>query len=589
MNSRSLVRVGAVALTLALGAAACGGGSKGGTTTPTGKKAGFNAGVDGIRNPSDKAGGTLQLLDTSDCDYWDPARTYYGHCWSLQRIFERTLMAYDAKPGNAGTAVVPDLAAAPGVASDGAKTWTYKLRDGIKFEDGTPITSKDIKYGIERVFAQDVINGGPTYVVTFLDDPKNPYPGPYKDKSADKLGLKSIETPDDKTLIFHLNQPFGDWNYVMAVADTAPVPRAKDTGAKYTFHPVASGPYKIQSYTPNKQMTFVRNPNWDKATDPFRKALPDQIVITMGLSAEDEDNRIVANQADSAVEGVGVQVATQAKILRDPALKDRSDNPTTMFTRYLAINSVVPPLNNIHCRMAVQYAINKVALQTARGGPFGGGAIATTMLPPQVPGFKKTDLYPNGADHSGDIAKAKDELTKCGQPNGFTTHIATTNKGKGIPVGEAIQAGLKRAGINGVIDAVDPSNYYSTFIGSPSNVHAKKLGVMVAGWGPDFPTGYGFFSQIVDGRNIKQQGNSDYSELNDPAINALIDQASREPDSAKSAAIWGQVDQKVMESATFLPFLNDKALNIVSSRVTNAYINNGLGGIYDFQAMGVVS
>src|SRR5205823_12746574 len=109
----------------------------------------FNAGTTGIRNVSTKKGGTLNLIADSDCDYYDPARTYYGHCWDMQRLFSRGLMAYAPKPGQAGLDVVPDIADGLGQSSDG-KTWTYKLKSGIKYEDGTAVTSKDVKYAIER-------------------------------------------------------------------------------------------------------------------------------------------------------------------------------------------------------------------------------------------------------------------------------------------------------------------------------------------------------------------------------------------------------------------------------------------------------
>jgi peptide/nickel transport system substrate-binding protein len=209
------------------------------------------------------------------------------------------------------------------------------------------------------------------------------------------------------------------------------------------------------------------------------------------------------------------------------------------------------------------------------------------MTPPTLPSYKKINPYPSGPDNKGDLAKAKDELKQCGQPNGFSTKIATTNKGKGPAVGEALQQGLARVGIKTQIIAVDPSTYYSGVIGLPSNVKKQGLGLAVAGWGPDFPTPYGFFESIVDGRAIKPEGgNSNYAELNDPAINGLIDQAQGETDATKRNDIWAQVDQKVMDSAVYLPFVADKALTYRSPRLTNVYINDSFG-IYDFVNMGV--
>ena len=101
-------------------------------------------------------------------------------------------------------------------------------------------------------------------------------------------------------------------------------------------------------------------------------------MFTVNSNAQDVDNRIVANTVDVDPGGTGVQVATQQKVLLNTTLKARADDPFTGFTRYVSIETHVPPFDNIHCRKAVEYAANKVDYQTARGGPIGGGAIATT-------------------------------------------------------------------------------------------------------------------------------------------------------------------------------------------------------------------
>lgn len=588
MSRSYLVKVGTAAAVLALGAAACGGSSKSTTTKTTDKgakgvSADYNAAIDGVVNASDKKGGTLNYVASGDFDSLDPARTYYAYSWDYQRIYQRTLMMFQTKPGAAGAQVTGDLASGPGQITDAGKTVTYKLRDGITFEDGSAITSADIKYALERSFAQDVINGGPgaTYLAPVLVG-GDAYKGPYKDKA----GLASIETPDPKTITFKLSKPFSDFDYLMALPISTPVPQAKDTGAKYAFHPVSSGPYKIETYQPNKLLTLVRNDKWNQASDPNRKALPDKIVLTEGLEPDDMDSRLLNGSADIEIEGTGVQPTAVSKILTNPTFKKSADNPSTGFTRYITIQEKVKPFDNVHCRRAVQYAADKVALQFARGGPIGGGDFAGQMLPPTLPAYQQFDAYPSGPDHKGDLTKAKDELKQCGQPNGFATKIATSNKGKGPKVAVALQQGLARVGIKADIVAVDSSTYYSGFIGVPDNVHKRGLGLAVAGWGPDFPTEYGFFESIVDGRAIKQQGNSNYAELNDPAINDLIDQAQATTDVSKRKDIWHQVDQKVMDSADLLPFVADKALDYRNPRLSNVYLN-GAFGIYDFINIGV--
>src|SRR6187551_668209 len=152
---------------------------------------GFDQGSVSVRHSSVDAGGTLRLT-IGAVDSLDPARSYYAGMWNVMRLYTRQLVTYAPAPGDAGTQLVPDLATGLGTSSDGGKTWVYTLKPGLKFEDGSPITSQDVKYGIERLFASDLITGGPTWAVMLLDDHKRSYSGPYQDKSSDKLGLGSI-------------------------------------------------------------------------------------------------------------------------------------------------------------------------------------------------------------------------------------------------------------------------------------------------------------------------------------------------------------------------------------------------------------
>ena len=239
-------------------------------------------------------------------------------------------------------------------------TYTFKLKSGLKFEDGTPITSKDIKYGIERIFAQDVLSGGPTYLIDFLDQGQN-YPGPYKDTDPNKLGLKSVTTPDDTTIVFKLKEPFGDFPYLLAMPGAGPVPKAKDTGERYAqqaglFRPVqvpVDRPGQEGRARPQHELGRVDRPDPQGAAGRDR---PDPASST----PNEIDNQLLDGTLDVDTGQVGVQQAAQAKILLDPELKKNADEPITGFIRYFAISTVVPPFDNIHCRKAVQYAADKI-------------------------------------------------------------------------------------------------------------------------------------------------------------------------------------------------------------------------------------
>ncbi|MER5637606.1 ABC transporter substrate-binding protein [Kitasatospora sp. NPDC002227] len=585
MTRNRTLAAAALAATLALTISACGGSKSGGTSPSAGASAqgGFNAAVDKVLNPSDKKGGTLNLWTSTDADSMDPGRAYYASVWNFERYYARTLLAFDGKPGKDGLKLVPDLAAAQPTISDDKKTYTFKLKSGLKFEDGSPITSKDIKYGIERIFAQDVISGGPVYLVSSLDQGQN-YPGPYKDTAPDKLGLKTVQTPDDTTIVFNLKTPDSSFPYLLAMGSAAPVPMKSDTGSKYGDHPVSSGPYMFKTAQAGKYYELVRNPNWDPATDPFRKALPDVVKLTVTTNADDMDNRELDGTADLDWSQTGLSQAAQVKVLTDPKLKANTDDPYNGFIRFIAISSKVAPFDNVHCRSAVLYAADTKALQTARGGQT-AGSLYGSMLPPNIAGSDDYDPF-NLTKGTPDLAKAKSELAACGKPDGFKTTIAVRgNKKKEVDSAVALQTALKAINVDVTVDQYD-GKLLPSVIGAPDVVHQKGYGLMVAGWGADYPNGSGYMQPLMDSRFIVKNGNSNYPEISDPAVDALFDKAAVETDPTKAADLYKQINHKVTDGAYWLPIVADKALNYRNPRLTNVYVSDAFGEV-DFQALGV--
>ena len=589
-NTRLMVVAAATAL--ALGLSACGGSASDGTgdTGSTGGSGGSaaapaaDAAIGKIYNPSTTKGGTLRFGMAGDWDSVDPGDTYYGLSWNFLRNYARTLVVFKAGPGAEGAKLVPDLATSLGKPSDDNKTWTYTLRDGIKFEDGTPITSKDIKYAVARQLDKDTFPNGPTYFNDFLADIPEGY-SVYKNKNLDDL--KSIETPDDKTIIFKLKTGFSGFDYFAQLPATAPVPQAKDTGTKYKEKVVSSGPYKFVSYAQGKNMELDRNPNYDAASDPEsgRLALPDKLTVELGLNAADVDNRLQSGGLDVDIAGTGVQAESQGKILADPALKAQTDNAQAARTWFSVLNSDVAPLDNVECRKAVVLAYDKTGYQRAYGGNT-GGAIATSLMPPNVPGHAAFDLYDFKAKPEGDPDAAKAALTACGQPNGFETNISyRAERPKEKATAESLQQSLAKAGIKLNIKAYPTADYTKLYAGKPDYAKANKLGIIVYGWGADWPDGFGFLSQIVDSRVIRPSGNTNLG-IKVPAVDQGIDQAMAETDATKRDAIWGNVDKSVMEAAAVIPGVWSKGLLFRPDTITNVFVNDGFT-MYDYAAMGV--
>ena len=155
------------------------------------------------------------------------------------------------------------------------------------------------------------------------------------------------------------------------------------------------------------------------------------------------------------------------------------------------------------------YATDQTGYQTAYGGPLAGGDIATTMLPPIIPGYQDFDLYPAGEDNKGDVEKAKAALKACGQPNGFETNIAyRAERPKEKATAEAFQQALAQVGIKLTLKPYPQGDYFSQYAGNPPFVVKNKLGLVVNGWGADWNDGFGFLSQIVDSRVIRETGGS---------------------------------------------------------------------------------
>src|SRR5215218_1234921 len=204
-RARALAAAGVSA---ALLLAACGGGGPGGEQGPTTEAAasGFNAASTSVVNPSETKGGTLKFANEGDWDTLDPGETYYAYSWNFSRLYGRSLMMFKSAPGKEGNQLVPDLAEGPGQASSDAKTWTYKLRQGVKFDDGTEVTSADVKYAVLRSTDKQTFPNGPAYWEAILNLPKG-YRGPYK--SPNMNTDSAIETPDKYTIVFHTKQQIG--------------------------------------------------------------------------------------------------------------------------------------------------------------------------------------------------------------------------------------------------------------------------------------------------------------------------------------------------------------------------------------------
>ncbi|MBY8341319.1 ABC transporter substrate-binding protein [Streptomyces spinosirectus] len=556
--NRARVAAISAGLVLALGAAACG---------PEDNDA---KGAGGDSTPH--KGGTLTVLNSEAQTDFDPARLYTSGGGNVPSLVFRTLTTRNRENGAAGAKVVPDLATDIGRPNKDATVWTYTLKKGLTYEDGSAITSADIKYGIERSFAPE-LSGGAPYLRDWLVGAAD-YQGPYKDKK----GLPAIETPDSRTIVFHLNKPEGEFPYLATQTQFTPVPKAKDTGTKYEEHPVSSGPYKVVSNeNDGEHLVLERNTHWSAATDPERKAYPDKIDVRSGLDSSVINQRLSASQgADAAAVTTDTNLgpAELAKVSSDKKLAARVGTGHFGYTNYIAFNPTVKPFNNVKVRQAISYAIDRSSVVNAAGGS-ALAEPATTFLPNQKSfGYTPYDLFPAGA--AGNAAKAKQLLSQAGYKNGLTvtlTHSNAKDFETSPEIATAIQDALKKAGITVKLQGLEDNDYRD-------KIHSVKTepGFFLAHWGADWPSGGPFLAPIFDGRQIVKNGaNFNNGLLNDKSVNDEIDAINKLTDLDAAAKRWGALDKKIGEQALTVPLFHPVYKRLVGSDIKNVVISDWTG------------
>lgn len=504
-------------------------------------------------------GGTIYSLQQFDMDHMDPAQIYVSTEGAITVPIMRGLTGYKLDD-KGGATLVGDAATDAGTMKDGGKTWSFTLKDGLKWEDGSDVSMDDLRHTFERLFAA-FITEGPRYVQQFLVG-GDKYKGPYEGKSLDSIEI------DGKTITFRLNEPRADFNYTLAMRGYSLVPKKQDTKEKYDKRPFSCGPYKVESRSIGKTMTFVRNEHWDAKTDPIRNAYPDKYVFQMGYELVASTDRWIADKGnDQYAVPIFNEIAPErlAQVLTKPELKKRVLTAVDTVTYYWPIN--MTRIKDVKVRQAINYAWPHQQTQTIRGGA-SSSEIATTIFSPVTPGYTKFDLYDVQKHPGGQPEKAKALLKEAGKL-GQKLVIAYQQSDTQVKIAVAVKNALEAAGFEVVNKQVDKSTFY-TQIGKIDN----DFDLFGAGWSPDWPNGYSVFYPCWSGKNIGD-GRSNYAQLNDPSVNKAIDAASKIADVEEANKAWGAIDRQIMELAAVVPAYHSIRNWMYGSKVGNVIYDSG--------------
>ena len=529
------------------------------------------------------AGGTIYIL--TQADQWnqlDPQRAYTGEDMAFfSGTIYRSLTAYKFSPDpTVGTSLTPDLATDLGTATNGGKTWAFTLRDGVTFQDGSPITCADVAYGVSRTFATDVINQGPTYAIAYLDIPSNAdgssqYPGPYK-ATADQQALfdKAVAcSADGKTVTFSLNKPVADFNYTVTLG-FSPVPKAADTGETYGSSTGRRSPRAPTWSRATRPATAARwsssgTPSGTRPATPTASRTPTSGKSTSASIPRSSTSGSCRARAMTqyAIQYGNVQPENLATIFTNPetptaAFTGRAISGFDPYSNYLWIN--VKKVPNVKIRQAMAVALDRSAMLKNAGGDFAGtyadGLIKPNIGPDYAPTGFWTTFFGQPVPDTGDPVLAKKLISESGEAAPTLTFnfpdTPVWQKNAAIVI-----ASLGLAGITVKPAPIEPGKYYSVVF-DPASAGDFGRG----GWGADWPN-----ASTVIPPLLTVKGGWDLSQLDDPAFNAKVDAALTQLDRPTQEKQWQALNTEAAQNVYTIPTTFGLSQTIAGTKIGSVY------------------
>jgi peptide/nickel transport system substrate-binding protein len=499
----------------------------------------------GSSGSSGKEGGVLKAGYPGFPDYMDPQLSYTAEGWTAMWNSYVPLLTYAHAEGVAGSRVIPGLAESMPKISNGGKTYTLQLRNGLKYSDGTPVKASDFTYAVERLFKLN--SGGLPFYTTIV--------GAEKFLETKKGGIPGIETNDTTgKIVINLEKPRGTFTDELGLMFVAPVP--PDTPAKNLSAdpPPATGPYVITKSDPGRGFTIERNPEWAKNNAKLIPDWPsghiDKFEFTINQNTSTQVNEVEQGKSDWMQASPPADRYAEVKSKYE-GTQFRED--PEMSTYYFWMNTTKAPFDDLKVRQAVNYAVDTAALERIYTGQ---QASTHQILPPGMPGYKKFDLYPHN------MAKAKKMIEEA-NPSDRDITVWTDNESPNDEAGAYYEDVLKKLGFNTNLKVINGDDYF-TVIG---NLSTPDLDTGWVDWLQDYPHPNDFFQPLLAGESILQTNNGNFAQLNVQRLDKKIAELGEEALGPKQEAEYAAMDREYMELAPWVPYGTRTLSTFVSSSV----------------------
>ena len=519
-----------------------------------------------------KKGGTLTVSYSTAPADMDPSAQFYQDSGAIMtRLTQRSLTSFVNRNGK--QVLVPDLATDLGQVSADGLTWTFTLKDGIKYSDGSAVVADDIAYAVKRSFA--FTDTGPTYQVDFLKDGAK-YEGPWDNPETENpFGdtFAGVEAQGNK-VIFHLEKRWETLPYFATFTQVSPIPKAKETKNRdYGNTALSTGPYMIKSFTQGTELTLVRNPNWDAKTDPARTAYVDSYAFKFGQDSIKVQQGILASNGPDATtlnwDGIDASLADQVT----GAKSSQFINGQSSCVVAVNMDSRKIPLE-VRKAIAVAYPFDDI--NKAAGATPLSQTPASTLIPPQIPGWLDYKLPGLTGTGNGDPVKAKEMLKAAGKEGFELVYYYTNDDPSNVAqqVNQVRKTKLQEAGFT-VKDLGVPNKERRTLIAKLDGPH--NMLQSPGGWCFDWPSADSIFPPMVSSTQIKG-GGTNWGNLSDAKIDAEMERILK-LSIADQGPEWGKFDKWLMETyLPAIPYYYDRSNLLFGTKVKNV-INDPIHGM----------